>query len=611
MVHALAPVEFAVLGSLRVRRDGQDVHIGPAYKSRLTLAALSAQADHAVSVQWLIQAVWGDDPPVSARRNIQLYVHHLRRALGPGRVISRPGGYALLAGEELDAERFRALAARGAAALDTGDAAEGSDRLRAALDLWRGTAFAEFRESDLICDEAARLEQLRLVTFERWAEAELALGRHVDLAVELTGLTQVHPFRETLRAHLMRALYGAGRQAEALEVYRNTRTLLIEELGVEPGPALRQLHEQMLRGETLTMSPGHPGGTAATAPRHQVRATHVSPRELPADVRGFAGREDALAALDELLLDGVDGLPGPVVISAIAGTAGIGKTALAVRWAHRVVGRFPDGQLYVNLRGYALGAPIRPVDALGGFLRALGVAAEQVPVDVTEASTRYRTMTAGKRLLIILDNAASAEQVRPLIPGGPRCLVVVTSRDRLTGLIARDGARRVTVDVLTASEAEHVLSHVIGAERVAAEPSAVAALATACAHLPLALRIAGASLADQPGRAIADYVAELAEGDPAHTLAVDGDEDSSVRGAFDLSLRTMPAQTQLVFRRLGLVPLPDFTVAAVAALADLSIPAASRELDRLACAHLVEPPRRKTSTATSPHSTGSTPSTTA
>jgi tetratricopeptide (TPR) repeat protein/transcriptional regulator with XRE-family HTH domain len=308
---------------------------------------------------------------------------------------------------------------------------------------------------------------------------------------------------------------------------------------------------------------------------------------LPPDVADFTGRSRHLRQLDALLAAPDGGRASAVVISAIAGTAGVGKTALAIHWAHRVRDRFPDGQLYVNLRGYAAGAPLRPIQALTGFLRALGVAAEQVPVELEQAAGLYRSLLADKHVLVVLDNAASPAQVRPLLPGSGGCLVLVTSRDRLAGLVARDGARRLSLEVLEASEAVALLARILGRERVVAEPQAAAELARVCGYLPLALRIAAANLTDQPHRSLAGYLAELQAGDRLAALQVDGDEQAAVRAAFDLSYRRLAPETQRLFRLLGLVPGPDVTAAAAAALAETTLEEAGRLLARLAGVHLL------------------------
>ncbi|HJU01265.1 MAG TPA: tetratricopeptide repeat protein [Actinomycetes bacterium] len=313
-----------------------------------------------------------------------------------------------------------------------------------------------------------------------------------------------------------------------------------------------------------------------------------APAQLPPDVTGFTGRADQLGELDRLL-DQRDEQPTAVVITAIAGTAGVGKTALAVRWAHRTRDRFPDGQLYVNLRGYASTSPLRPIEALAQFLHALGVAAEEVPADEAEAAAMYRTLLADKRLLVVLDNARHADQVRPLLPASPGCLVLVSSRDRLLGLVARDGARRLTLDVLSPTEARELLARILGPDRVAAETAATAELARMCGRLPLALRIAAANLLDQPSRGIADYITELTETNRLAGLAVDDDPEAGVRAAFDTSYAVLDPDGRRLFRLLGLVPGPEVTAAAAAALAAVPLRRAAQLLERLAGAHLVEP----------------------
>ncbi len=321
-------------------------------------------------------------------------------------------------------------------------------------------------------------------------------------------------------------------------------------------------------------------------PPQPAAATEPAPRQLPADVAGFTGRAADLERLDALLAG--DGSATAVVISAIAGTAGVGKTALAVHWAHRVADRFPDGQLYLDLQGFAPSQPVDPTQALGRLLNGLGVPSDQVPVEQEAAAALYRSLLARGRLLLVLDNAREAAQVRPLLPGSPGCLVVVTSRDRLTGLVATDGARRLTLDVLVPAEAVALLGRVLGAERVAAEPEAAAELAEVCAFLPLALRIAAADLIGQPGRPIADYAGALRGEDRLAALEVDGDPRAAVRAAFDRSYATLAGDARRLFRQLGIAPGPEVTVPAAAALAATTPERAARLLARLANGHLLE-----------------------
>ena len=313
----------------------------------------------------------------------------------------------------------------------------------------------------------------------------------------------------------------------------------------------------------------------------------MTPLQLPPAIADFTGRAAHLRRLDELMAEREDA-PKALVITSIAGTAGVGKTALAVHWAHRVRHQFPDGQLYVNLLGHAQSPPLHPEQALGQFLRALGVPAELVPAGVAEASGMYRSLVADKRMLVVLDNAASPDQVRPLLPASAGCLVVVTSRDRLDGLVAKDAARRITVEVMPLDEALALLGRMMGENRIGAEPGAAAELATTCACLPLALRIAAAQLASQPDRAIADYVAELGQGNPLVCLEIDGDDNAAaVRAAFDLSYAALKPDAQRLFRHLGLLSGPDTTVAATTELTARTRTQTAQLLDHLAAAHLV------------------------
>src|SRR6266545_4252082 len=406
----------------------------------------------------------------------------------------------------------------------------------------------------------------------------------------------------------MLALYRSGRPADALAAFRDTYAVLRERLGIDPSPELDRLQRAMLARDPTLEPPPAPreqpvttdaGVGPATAPvaadtaaagAMPASTARVAPAQLPAAVSSFVGRAEHLHQLDTLLKDEGGVAANAVVISALAGMAGVGKSALAVQWAHQAQERFPDGQLYVNLRGWAPGPPLRPIQALAGFLGALGVPAEQVPTEVEQAAGLYRTLLAGRRVLIVLDDAREVEQVRPLLPGSPGCAVLVTSRDRLAGLVAVDGAHPLPLDVLTADEAHALLVGTLGAERVGAEPAAAAELARLCAFLPLALRIAAANLTLHPERPIARLVAELAAGDRLATLAVQGDEQAAVRAAFDLSYATLAPEAQRLFRLLGLVPCPDVTAEAAAALAGLRPGHALGLLDRLADAHLLAQP---------------------
>jgi tetratricopeptide (TPR) repeat protein/transcriptional regulator with XRE-family HTH domain len=331
-----------------------------------------------------------------------------------------------------------------------------------------------------------------------------------------------------------------------------------------------------------------PAPAPAAHPVEPVPSASPVPAQLPADVAAFTGRDDSLRRLDTILRAGA-GQPAAVTICAITGPAGVGKTALAVHWAHHARHRFPDGQLYVNLRGYDTGPPLRPIEALARLLHALGVPADQVPTEVTESAALFRSLLADRRMLVVLDNAQHPMQVRPLLPGSPASLVVVTSRDTLTGLVAREGAHRLSLGVLSGAEARVLLARVLGADRVAAEPEAAAELAHLCDHLPLALRISAANLVGRPADSIADLVGQLGRGNRLEELAIHGDDSFGVRAAFDLSYQALPEPVRRTFRLVGLVPGPDLTVPAAAALTGDLPETARRNLDMLAAAHLVDP----------------------
>jgi DNA-binding SARP family transcriptional activator len=558
-------MEYRVLGPLELYAHGR-AQVLPGPRAERILAALLCQPDRIVELNRLIEAVWGDDPPETARRQVQNQVAALRAVLTPlgGFIDTGDSGYRIRVGPgELDAAVFDDLVDRGRAAADAAV-------LRRALALWRGPAFAGLADGPMVATEAQRLAEKRLAALEECIELELAAGRYAETADELAGLVAEHPRRERFVGQLMTARYRGGRAADALAAYDALAARLDDELGIDPSPMLRRLREAIERGEP------EPASARVAAPA-------ITPAQLPADAVGFTGRTVDLARLDSLFSDGQT--RSTVIISAIAGTAGVGKTALAVHWAHRVRDKFPDGQLHVNLRGYAQTPPVRPIEALASFLRALGVAAGKVPAEVDAAAALYRGLLAGKRVLVLLDNAAGAEQVRPLLPASPGSLALVTSRDALADLVARDDATRIRLDVLTPDDAIDLLHRLIGAARAHAEPDAVAELARLCAYLPLALRITAANLADT--ERVADYAARLAAGNRLAALQVDGDEQAAVRAAFDLSCAALPAPAQQLFRLLGLHPGPDVTAAAAASLVGRPVDEVRSPLDDLVRAHLL------------------------
>lgn len=585
-------MQFRILGPLEVWNGDQRIALG-ALKPRALLAILLLHADQVVSTDRLIDELWGERAPPTARNIIQGYVAQLRRALQAGQdtlapdshlLVTTPPGYRLQVPEgALDLHRFEELLAQAKAAIREAAHDQAAGLLRAALGLWRGPVLANVAQTPSVQTAVQKLEERRLAALEEGIEAELALGGHSDLVGDLRGLVVEFPFRERLRGQLMTALYRAGRQAEALQSYQDARRVLVEELGIEPCTELQRLHQAILAADP---SLARPGGAQADAGRPP-----PIPAQLPLDVAAFTGRHRELERLRALLEP--TGQYGPVVISAIDGTAGIGKSALAIYLAHRLDAAFPDGQLYASLHGTTAGlAPLDPLEVLGRFLRALGGDDGPFPADLDEAAGLFRSLAAGRRLLVVLDDAASAEQVRPLLPASPGCGVLITSRRTLGGL---DGAVHLHLDVLAFEDAVALVALLAGRDRVAAEPEAVAKLVELCGRLPLALRIAGARLAARPVWKVETLVRRLdAEHQRLDELAVD---DLAVRASFDVSYQSLhsgsdraQASDAGVFRLLGLLETPDVAVPAAAVLVGQPPRATEGALERLVDAHLLETP---------------------
>ncbi|SFR26907.1 DNA-binding transcriptional activator of the SARP family [Lentzea waywayandensis] len=541
--------EYRVLGPLEVLLDGEPVVV-PAGRGRVLLATLLLRANEFVSVDELVERVWDGEPPAldRAHKTLQTVVLRLRQSLGAANCVrtSSRGYTAEVAPGQLDLARFRELAAQG-------------DH-RAALELWRGPVLGNVTSESLHREDVPRLVEEQVVTLERRIDEDLARAADV-LVPELWSLVRQHPLREVFWAQLMLALHRAGRQAEALSAYQEIRKRLADELGVDPGRRLREAHEQVLSGE--------------------VPASPVVPRQLPPAYPHFAGREPELARLTEMVRVRPD---EPVLISAINGIGGVGKTALAVQWAHRVADRFPDGQLHVNLRGFDLRAePLDPIAVARDFLVGLGVPANELPTSDEAVIAEYRSLLARRRVLVVLDNARDVDQVRPLLPGGAGNLVLITSRNRLSGLVAREGAQPVSLDVMDEQAATDLLTERIGAARIAAEPDAVARLVKRCAGLPLALGIVAARAAyGDPLTALADEL----EKERLDALDID-DPTTGVRHVFSWSLRSVSEDAARVFVMLGRHPGPEFTVEAAASLAAVSGTEARRALAELVGSSLV------------------------
>jgi DNA-binding SARP family transcriptional activator/Tfp pilus assembly protein PilF len=577
-------MRFGLLGLLQAQDGAGNVLPVAGARQRLLLAALLVRANRVVPARELAEIVWDGVPPASAAA-LRTQVMRLRRALGPdaaARIITRDPGYVIaLSVEELDVTAFEALHQQAGTVMRAGRWDEAVRVLALALELWRGAALLDVESQVLRAECGERLEQLRVQAIEWQVEAGMHMGRHEQLVPQLQDLVRQHPLREHNHAQLMVALYRCGRQAEALTVYQRARDVLVTELGVEPGPSLQDLHQRILSADPAL-------AVTESARPPEAEPQRVTPQELPSAVPGFTGRSAELMALGGLL-DRSGQAPGAVVISAIGGTAGVGKTALAVHWAHNVVDRFPDGQLYVNLRGYDPGQPVSASDALAGLLRSLGVPGQDIPPEDDERAARYRSLLAGKRMLVVLDNAGSAGQVRPLLPGTGPCVVVVTSRDALAGLVARDGAARLDLDVLPMEDAVALLRALIGT-RAAAEPGAAAELASQCCRLPLALRVAAELTAARPAVPLAGLVSELADLRTRLNLLESGEDPSTqMRVVFSWSYRHLDADAARAFRLIGLHPGPDLEPYAAAALTGASVPQTGRALAALARAHLIQP----------------------
>ncbi|SBT43623.1 AfsR/SARP family transcriptional regulator [Micromonospora auratinigra] len=547
---------FAVLGPLTISLAAGPRSL-PAAMQRKLLAVLLSQTGRVVSLATLTEALWGAAPPARPQQALQVYVHRLRRALDDERRLAhQSGGYLLrVARDELDVHHFTDLLTQARTAVAQGRRAHADACYEQALRLWRGPAYADVTGVAVIDDEVARLTDQHLHCQEERIGVRLRLGRYAEVIGELRSLTEAHPYRENLRVMLMTALHGVGRQAEALEVYSDIRTILVDQLGVEPGAALRRLHLALLRGDgpggaatspaavavvpvpsAAAVVPAPPAavpapprpvslltaarpstgvpttrdraappdqppagrcGPCATNGRRGSVALDRVPALLPADVYRYVARREPLAELDALLTrpDQVGALP----VVVVTGGAGVGKSALTVHWAHRIADRFPDGQLYVDLHGSdPMGSVPATADVVRGFLSALGAPAHGVPTDLSGQINLYRTLLHGRRMLVLLDNARDAGQVQPLLPGSTGCLIVVTSRDHLLPLVARQGAYPVPLAPLTAGESYELLRQRLGAGRLAADPTATGDLIAGCAGVPQALAMAAAHAATYP-----------------------------------------------------------------------------------------------------------------
>jgi DNA-binding SARP family transcriptional activator/tetratricopeptide (TPR) repeat protein len=586
-------LRFSVLGPLRVWRHGTAVDLGPV-QQRVVLAVLALQAGRPVGRQQMIDAVWGEAQPRNAVNLVQRHVSGLRRALEPDRPGRTPSdlltwteaGYLLtLPPGALDLDLFVRELARARTARAAGQLQEAAAALHAALELWRGPV-CDGLSSPFLDAQADRLAESRVSALEDRIELDLMIGGHGDLIAELRDLAAEHPLRERLRGLLMLALYRAGRQADALAAFRDARRQLHDELGVEPSAPLQQLHQQILTADPA-LAPAGPAqaGTDAGARTGRRR---VVPAQLPHHIPDFTGRDAELGRLDALLDQDGSGARNAVVITVITGTAGVGKSALALYWAHRVRDLFPDGQLYVNLRGFGpAGSAMDPAEAIHGFLEAFAVPSERMPLDLDDRAALYRSMLADLRVLVVLDNARDVDQVRSLLPGSPGCVVLVTSRNRLTSLVAADGARPVELDLLPDAEARRLLSSRLDPDRVASEPASVDEIIRACAGLPLALVVAASNAVANSRLPLSALAGELRKTEGRLDALGADDQYTDVRAVFSWSYRALGPPAARQFRLLGVHAGPDIARSAAASLAGVPLAQARRELADLVRAHLV------------------------
>jgi DNA-binding SARP family transcriptional activator/tetratricopeptide (TPR) repeat protein len=618
-----------VLGPVQVWHGDTRLPLGPV-QQRIVLAVLALHLNRPVRREHLIEAVWGGSAPAYSVNLIQKYISGLRRVIEPTRSGRSPSqlltwsdvGYRLcLPPGCLDLEVFDREISRARAARAAGELGEAARALRTALQLCRGPAFDGLTRP-LLDAARDRIAERRISVLEERIEIDLSLGRDQDLVAELQGLVAEHPLRERLRGSLMTALYRSGRQGEALAAFHALARYLKDELGVDPSAEVQDLCRRILANDpALAGAAGRAAGPIDAGPAPGV----PTPAQLPHATPHFVGRSEELGLLDALAAGespgaggagaagssgeaggsgeagssggagggggagpgGEGGAGGGMVIAVVTGTAGVGKTSLAVHWAHRVSARFPHGQLYVDLRGFDPSHPaVEPGDALRGFLGALGIPARRMPGTVEEQAALYRSLLAGRRVLVVLDNARDTDQVTPLLPGSTGCLVVVTSRNRLSGLVAA-GAVAVPLDLLTVDEGRHMLRRRIGPPRVEAEPKAVDDIITASARLPLALAIVAARAAAQPRFSLAALAGDLGQARGGLDAFVGEDAGTDARAVLSWSYHLLADGAARLFRLLGLHPGPDISVAAAASLAGVAVGEARRLLAALCSAHLI------------------------
>jgi len=574
-------LEFRILGSLEVNGDQGSVDLGGA-RQQIVLATLLLSPNRVVPLDRLVEALYGGHPPTTSRSQAQITISALRRSFtehGGAVIATQAQGYVIRVEDgQLDSQRFADLMTAARTARQAGRVDRAVASYREGLRLWRGNALAGI-DSDLVRLAAGHLDEQRVVCSEDRIVLELELGRHHEMVGELTELIAQYPLREQLREHLMLALYRCGRTAEALQAYRDTRRMLIDELGIEPGKRLRKLEHAILTGDPAL---GLASGTALAGRAGAGPAYLAAPRMLPADIADFTGRAQQVEQIHQHLLSAREPqqrLAVPIV--AVNGKGGAGKTCIAVHAAHGFSRYFPDGQLFADLHGGS--EPATPMKVLDRFLRALGLAGAHVPETLEERAEAYRGLLGNRKILVLLDNAATEAQVAPLLPGDPAQAVIVTSRGRLAGLA---GAVHVDVDVFDPDKSVELLTRIAGSERVTAQAGAAAAIAELCGHLPLALRIAGARLSARQHWSVQQLVDRLS--DETRRLDELRYGDMAIRASISLSYDGISGQGRKLLRRLAILEVPTFSDWVPAALLDEPHPQAVDLLDELVSARLIE-----------------------
>ena len=578
-------LRFKVLGPLVVTAEEMGIPLGGP-RQRTVLGLLLLAPGRVVPIDTMVDSVWNSNPPPTARTQVAICVAALRKnfktaGISEDVIVTAHPGYVLNTdGHQFDSADFAHLVQTAEKCAQEDRLTEAAQCYAQALDLWRGPAYAGVT-GQLIEDEAARLEEHRLNAYDDSTHVHLELGHHQELIPTLAAMVREHSLRERTRHHLMLAQYRSGRRADAMETYRDAHSQFIDELGIEPGPDLKELHDAILRDDPSLASTAPPPVEQRPAPAPAAAA----PAELPPEVPAFTGRTEELAALESLVADTEEGSASTVGL--ITGAAGTGKSGLATRWAARAAGHFPDGQLFADLRGYdEQHEPVSARDVLSRFLRSLGVPGEQIPTDLEERIALYRSLLADRRVLIVLDNARTHAQVRPLLPGSSRCCVLVTTRDQMEDLVTWPSQARVHLGLLSPDEAVELVTAIVGERRIAAARDDAAQLVELCDRLPLALRIAAARLASKPHWTVRYLVNRLS--DERRRLDELSQGESRVRASLALSYRYLDEEASQLLRGLGLLDVPDFTAWVGAALLDMDVLDAERLIEALVDAQLLE-----------------------